>query len=172
MKITCVSKVLGWLTVLVLISSSAVAGAAGRQSAFSSGTTSVGIIASSTRQFDNDYVVLGVNMGYYVIDGLELGIEAQQWFSGDPSISKVSLQAKYVFTQVPTIKPYIGTFYRQTFIENFEDEVSYGGRAGAFVSNNNGVYVGAGIVYERYQDCDRFVDCSTTYPEVLMSINF
>lgn len=172
MKITCGRKVLGSLTVWVLISSSAVADAAGRQSPFSSGTTSVGIMASSTRQFNNDYVVLGVNVGYYVMDGLELGIEAQQWFSGEPSISKVSMQAKYVFTLMPTIKPYIGTFYRKMFIENIEDEISFGGRAGAFFSDSNGVYVGAGIVYERYQDCDRFIDCSTTYPEVLMSIHF
>lgn len=172
MKIACVKKVVGSLTVLVLISSSMLVDAAGRRSAFSSGTTSFGIIASSTRQFNNDYVVLGVSVGYYVIDGLELGIEAQQWFSGEPSISKVSTQAKYVFTQMPTIKPYIGTFYRQTFIEDYEDEISFGGRAGAFFSNNNGVYIGAGIVYEQYQDCDRFIDCSTTYPEVLMSVNF
>lgn len=172
MKITCVRKVVGSLTVLVLISSGMVVEAAGNRSAFSKGTTSFGIVAGSSRQFNNDYVVLGVNVGYYIIDGLELGIEAQQWFSGEPSISKVSMQAKYVFTQMPTIKPYVGTFYRQTFIEDFEDEVSFGGRAGAFFSNNNGVYVGAGIVYERYQDCDRFIDCSTTYPEVLMSINF
>ena len=171
MKITCVRKVVGSLTVLVLISSGMVE-AAGKRSAFSKGTTSFGIVAGSSRQFNNDYVVLGVNVGYYIIDGLELGIEAQQWFSGEPSISKVSMQAKYVFTQMPTIKPYVGTFYRQTFIENLEDEISFGGRAGAFFSNNNGVYVGAGIVYERYQDCDRFIDCSTTYPEVLMSINF
>ena len=76
MKIACVKKVVGSLTVLVLISSSMLVDAAGRRSAFSSGTTSFGIIASSTRQFNNDYVVLGVSVGYYVIDGLELGIEA------------------------------------------------------------------------------------------------
>lgn len=172
MKIKNVKKVAGLLSILVLTGHTTAVNAAGMGSAFSGGTTSFGIIASSTRQFDNDYVVLGVNFGYYVIDGLELGIEVQHWFSGEPSISKVSGQAKYVFTQLPAIKPYIGTFYRQTFIDDFEDEISFGGRVGAFFSDNNGVYVGAGIVYERYQDCDRFIDCSTTYPEVLMSVNF
>ena len=160
------------LVVLACVSPPTIVNAVGKGSAFSSGTTSFGIIASSARQFDNDYVILGVNIGYYVFDGLELGIEAQHWFSGEPSISKVSAQAKYVFTQMPAIKPYVGTFYRQTFITDFEDEISLGGRVGAFFSSGNGVYVGAGIVYEQYQDCSRFIDCSTTYPEVLMSVSF
>ena len=172
MRIKCLKKISGLLILLALSGNAIVVNAAGRGSAFSGGSTSFGIVASSAHEFDNDYVIFGVNIGYFVVDGLELAIEAQHWFSGEPSVSKVSTQAKYIFTQMPAIKPYVGAFYRQTFIDDFDDEFSFGGRAGVFFSDRNGVYVGTGIVYEQYDDCSRFEDCSTTYPEVLMSVSF
>ena len=147
-------------------------GTGGLGSAFSRGNTSFGIVAGSGRAFQNDYIILGAGVGYYVLDGLELGIDVQHWFSGNPSITKVSPQVKYVFTQPTRIKPYVGIFYRTTFIEGISNEDSYGGRAGAFFSGSNGVYIGGGIVYEKYQDCSRFVNCSTSYPEIIISVSF
>ena len=96
----------------------------------------------------------------------------QRWFSGDPGITKVSPQIRYVFAQPKTIKPYVGAFYRRTFVDNLDDVNSYGYRVGAYFSSNRGVYIGGGIVYEQYQDCSRFIDCSTTYPEILFSVSF
>ena len=138
--------------------------------AFSKGSTTLGVVAGSGRAFDDDYIILGVGAGYYLINGLELGIDIQQWFSGDPSITKVSPQIKYVFTQAGAVKPYLGGFYRRTYIEDLEDTNSYGYRAGAYFSSSNRVYIGGGVVYETYEDCSRFVDCSNTYPEVLITI--
>ncbi len=138
---------------------------------FSKNSTSVSVVVGSGSSFNDTYTILGVGVGYYVMQGLEIGIDAQHWFSGDPSITKVSPQIRYVFTQPKVIKPYLGAFYRRTFIENLDDADSFGYRAGAYFSNNNGVYVGGGVVYEEYKDCN-FSDCSTSYPEVLMSFSF
>ncbi|PCJ86900.1 MAG: hypothetical protein COA54_07310 [Thiotrichaceae bacterium] len=161
--------------VLLLVSNvvfAASIGTGGLSAAFSKGNVNLGIVAGSGQAFREDYIILGVGVGYYVLNGLELGVDVQHWFSGDPAITKISPQIKYVFTQPKTIKPYVGVFYRTTFIEDLDNESSYGYRAGAFFSGGNGVYVGGGIVYEEYEDCSRFVDCSNTYPEIIISVSF
>ena len=147
-------------------------GTAGVSTAFSKGSTSVGVVLGSGSSFNDDYIILGVGVGYYVLPGLEIGIDMQHWFSGDPAITKLSPQVRYVFTQAKVIKPYLGAFYRRTFIEDLDDADSYGYRAGAYFSTNNQVYIGGGVVYEEYTDCSRFVDCSTTYPEILFTVSF
>lgn len=146
-------------------------GTGGVGTAFSKNSTSFSLTLGSGSSFNDNYTILGVGIGYYLVNGLELGIDVQHWFSGDPSITKVSPQVKYVFTRMKTIKPYVGAFYRRVFISDLDDTDSYGYRAGAYFSSNKGVYVGGGIVYEEYKDC-RVGDCSNTYPEVLMSFSF
>ncbi len=152
-------------------------GTGGVSTAFSKDSTSVGLVVGSGRAFNDNYVILGVGVGYYVVRGLELGIDVQHWFSGEPSITKVSPQIRYVFTQLKTIKPYVGVFYRRTYFGDFkgislDDQDSFGYRAGAYFTSNNNIYIGGGIVYEEYKDCDAFDDCSTTYPEILVTVSF
>lgn len=170
-------KIINRLIFVVLLSANAIVvnaasvGTGGVATAFSKNSTSVSLVVGSGSSFNDNYTILGVGVGYYLLNGLEIGIDAQHWFSGDPSITKVSPQIRYVFTQPKVIKPYVGAFYRRTFIENLDDADSFGYRAGAYFTNNKGVYIGGGMVYEEYKDC-RFVDCSTTYPEILMSFSF
>ncbi|VAW50780.1 hypothetical protein MNBD_GAMMA06-398 [hydrothermal vent metagenome] len=152
-------------------------GTGGVSTAFSKNSTSAGVILGSGSAFNDDYIILGASVGYYVVRGLELGVDVQRWFSGEPSITKVSPQIKYVFTQSKTIKPYVGAFYRRTYFGDFkgisiDDQDSFGYRAGAFFSTNNRIYIGGGIVYEEYKDCDVFFDCSTTYPEIIFTVSF
>ncbi|NOQ68929.1 MAG: hypothetical protein GQ573_02270 [Gammaproteobacteria bacterium] len=155
-----------------LVASAASVGTGGVSGAFSKNSTSVGVVLGSGSAFNDNYVILGVGVGYYVMKGLELGIDVQHWFSGDPSITKLSPQIRYVFTQPKVIKPYLGAFYRRTFIEDLDDSDSFGYRAGAYFSGKNGVYIGGGIVYEEYKNCSRFVDCSNTSPEILFTVSF
>ena len=160
------------------ITSAASIGSGGISTAFSKNSTSVGVVLGSGSAFNDNYIILGAGVGYYVVRGLELGIDVQHWFSGDPSITKVSPQIRYVFTQPKVIKPYVGAFYRRTYFGDFnginiDDQDSFGYRAGAYFSTNNRVYIGGGVVYEEYKDCDAFVDdCSTTYPEILFTVSF
>lgn len=168
------------LIILTGISNSALAataGSGGLGTAFSKGSTSVGVVVGSGSAFDDDYIILGVSAGYYVVEGLELGLDLQRWFSGDPTITKVSPQIRYVFTQPKILKPYVGAFYRRTYYGDYngidlDDQDSFGYRAGAYFSTNNGIYIGAGVVYEKFKDCSRFTDCSTTSPEILFTVSF
>ena len=153
------------------VAAAASAGTGGGGTAFSKNSTTLGIVVGSGTAFNDNYIILGVGVGYYLVDGLELGIDVQHWFSGDPAITKVSPQVRYVFTQPKVVKPYVGIFYRKTYIESLRDYDSFGYRAGAYFSSNNGVYIGGGIVYEDERDCP-FVDCSNTYPEILITVSF
>lgn len=153
------------------------AGTGGVSTAFSKGSTSVGVVLGSGTAFNDNYTILGLGIGYYVTQGLEIGIDLQRWVSGEPSILKVSPQIRYVFTQPEVIKPYIGAFYRRTYYGDYngislDDQDSFGYRAGAYFSTNNRVYIGAGVVYEDYKDCDAATDCSSTYPEILFAVSF
>jgi len=155
--------------------SSASAGSGGvGAAAFSKDTVSFGIIVGSGRFNNKDYLILGGSVGYYVIKGLEIGIDLEHWFSSNPAITKVSPQIRYVFTQPKVFKPYVGTFVRRTFFEGnrIDDQNSYGFRTGAFFSTSNKVYIGGGIVYEKYDDCGQFTNCSDTYPEIVISFIF
>jgi hypothetical protein len=152
-------------------------GTGGNSIAFSKNSTSVAVIIGSGSAFEDNYTILGLSAGYYVTRGLELGVELQRWVSGEPSITQVSPQIRYVFTQPETIKPYIGAFYRRTSYGDYDgmeldDQDSFGYRAGAYFSTNDRVYIGAGVVYEKYQDCSTFTDCSTTNPEILFTVSF
>ena len=143
-----------------------------RTGPFSKGHSSVSIIAGSGSAFNDNYIILGGGYGYYVADGLELGLDAQYWFSGDPTILRLSPQIKYVVPVEAKLQPYVGVFYRRTFVNDsrFEDQDSYGSRLGVYFSSHSGVYLGGGIVYEKYADCT-FGDCSNSYPELLISIS-
>ena len=149
-------------------------GTGGISTAFSKNSTSIGVVLGSGSGFGDDYLILGLGVGYYLVKGLEIGIDAQYWAGGDPTIFKLSPQIRYVFTQPKVIKPFVGVFYRRTFIDSdfFDDRDSFGYRAGAYFSTNNRVFIGAGIVYEEYKDCAQFVDCSNTYPEILFTVSF
>lgn len=159
------------LLLVVTTANAASVGTGGVGTAFAKNSTSISVVAGTGSSFNDNYTILGVGIGYYLLNGLELGIDVQHWFSGDPSITKVSPQIKYVYTRPKVIKPYVGAFYRRVFIDNLDDTDSYGYRVGAYFSNNRGVYIGGGVVYEEYKDC-RIGDCSNSYPEVLMSFSF
>jgi len=178
-KFGTIKKIAVLLTFLGVsnMATAASVGTGGIGTAFSKGATNVGFVLGSGSAFNDNYYILGVGVGYYVTRGLELGIDVQRWFSGDPSITKVSPKVTYVFTQAKTVKPYVGAFYRRTYFGDFkgksiDDQDSFGYRAGAYFTSNNRFYIGGGIVSEEYKNCDAFVDCSTTYPEILFAVSF
>jgi hypothetical protein len=157
-KVTC-------LPLVLLLSCQGVA------APFSKGSHALSVIVGSGTSFNDDYVILGGGYGYYVIDGLEIGIDAQTWLSGDPSITKISPQIKYVFTQPQAVKPYVGVFFRRTYIDGLDDLDSTGYRAGLYFMPQKNFYFGGGVAVENYSDCNEsvYTDCSTTYPEILFS---
>jgi len=141
---------------------------------FSRGSKSVSVIVGSGQAFNENYTILGAGFTYYAFDGLGLGIDFETWTGGTPSINKISPQIQYVFKSRTETRPYLGMFFRKAKIDGQEDLDSVGYRAGVLLTSDADYYLGAGLVFENYQDCSEtiFVSCSDTYPEITIAITF
>jgi hypothetical protein len=141
---------------------------------FGRGRARVSVTAGTGSSVGDEYLLLGAGVGYYIVDGLELGLDYEAWLFGDPIVNRVSPGARYVFHFVPTVKPYVGTFYRHAFVSDDDDLDYAGARAGIYiVPPASRVSFGAGAAYERVLDCseDLFVDCDSIYPELSFSFS-
>lgn len=141
---------------------------------YSQGTMKLSVIGGFGESFDDDYIILGAGAGYYIIDGLELGLNYQYWFSGDPDFHQVTPELTYVFRHPSSIDPYIGILYRRLLIDGLDDLSGIGGRAGVNITLNDRAYLGVGAVYVDYKSCDEetYVDCDETYPELTLNFTF
>ncbi len=146
----------------------------GAGTSFGQGRTQLSVFGGSGSAFRQDYFVLGVGANYYVFQGLGLGLHFESWFGNSPDIYKLTPSVQYVFTQVPSVKPYVGVFYRRVFIENFSDLNSVGMRGGAYLPVGPNMHLGLGGVYESYLDCDEstFDSCDELYPEISFTVSF
>ena len=158
---------------LLLICTALPADAAGRDP-FAGGSMRLSVVVGNGYAFDDSYLIVGAGFGYFLADGLELGLDGEFWTSGDPGITKISPAIRYVVPTGGSVRPYIGAYYRRTMIENYRDLNSTGGRAGIYVLSGQGSYFGAGVVYEKYLSCSETVyrSCSDTYPEIIFAIAF
>jgi len=121
----------------------------------------------------DDYLLVGLGVGYFLSNGLSVGVDFEGWFIGDPTMYKISPRADYVVWKSPRMKPYAGVFYRYSFIgEGIDDQSSMGGRAGVFYKGVRGGMAGAGVVYERYLDLPNGIDNDVVYPEVFVAVSF
>jgi len=142
---------------------------------FSKGNKRVNGTIGWGSSFGSDYLLLGIGAGYYLANGLDVGLDFEGWLIGDPTVYKLSPRADYVLWKMKRIKPYAGAFYRWNFIGGgIDDKNSMGGRAGAFYQSRGGrSMAGAGVVYERYLDLDERVGSSdVVYPEIFVSVSF
>jgi hypothetical protein len=157
-----------------LLFCTALPAAAAGSDPFASGSMRASVVVGNGYAFDESYIIVGVGFGYFFATGLELGLDAEFWTSGDPGITKLSPAVRYVVPTKGAVRPYIGAFYRWTMIDNYDDLNSTGGRAGIYVVSGQGSYFGAGAVYEKYLSCDESVyrSCSDTYPEIIFAIAF
>lgn len=143
---------------------------------FARGSKSVTLMIGTGSTVYEQYMILGLGLGFFVADGLKVGVDYEMWFLGDPVMHRLSPELRYILHMVPTVKPYVGTFYRHTFVTGGYDDLDYvGGRVGVMIVPPNArTFVGGGAVYERLLDCedDSFVDCDSVYPEVTFGISF
>jgi hypothetical protein len=162
------------LAVVAAFASPPPANAADVAGVFSQGRTHFVVSGGTGYAFDETYLVLGLGVSYYVIDGLNVGLTIESWSGSDPRLVKVTPSAQYVFHRVPVLKPYVGGFYRRTYVEGRSDLDSFGGRAGVYLEAGRNAYLGVGAVYESYADCSSSVyrSCSSTYPEVSFTVAF
>jgi opacity protein-like surface antigen len=159
---------------LALAASAATAADVGVAGAFSQGRVHFAVTAGSGSAFDESYFVLGVGAAYYLVDGLGVGIHYEWWSGGDPDVTKLTGSVQYVFHQVQPVKPYLGGFYRRTDVDRLPDLDSLGARAGVYIGAGRNAYIGLGVVYESYLDCEESIyrSCDSTYAEVTFTIAF
>jgi len=161
---------------LILTGSStlSLAGTSGASGMFNQGDMSMSILLGNDMAFDRSYTVLGLGYGYYILDGLQAGFDAEVWSGGARGIERVSPQLRYVWNAAGAAKPYAGLFYSRTFIERYRDNDTAGLRGGAFFVTGGRAYVGAGLVYDNHLNCDRNVysSCVDVYPEVFVLVVF
>lgn len=162
------------VTTLLATIASAPAMAVDVASVFSKGRTHLAVVVGNGYAFDESYTVIGAGVSYYLADGLNIGLNVESWSGGDPSIYKVTPSVQYVFYQVPRVSPYLGAFYRRSYIEDLEDLNSAGGRAGVYIAAGRNAFIGVGAVYESYLDCNTttYIECSNTYPELSFTFAF
>ncbi len=141
---------------------------------FSQGSGRFSIHGGGATAFDQTYSVFGIGGGYFVADGLEVGLDAERWFGASPGITQVSPQVRYVLNTSSPFNPYAGVFYQRTFIQNNPDNSTVGGRAGVYYAVGGNTTFGAGVVHASHLNCDRFVysSCSETYPELSFAVIF
>ena len=144
-------------------------------SAFKGGSTRLSLVIGTGYTATENYMILGAGVGRYLADGLELGLDYEMWIFGSPVFHRLSPGLRYVFHMVPVIKPYVGGFYRHTFVHDFDDLNSVGARAGIYYTPKSGrMYIGGGAVYEHELDCTNsaLVDCDSVYPEIFFGVAF
>jgi hypothetical protein len=172
---TCVrNTTLAFFLFTALLAFHAASAGAAEQDTFSAGTKRLSIVVGNGYAFDNSYLIIGVGAGYFITDGLDLGLDFEYWTGSSPKITKVSPRLDYVFNTGSALRPYAGVFYRRTMIEGLDDLDSIGGRAGLYFMSGKGVYFGAGLVYESYLSCNTAIysSCDDTYPELVIAFSF
>jgi len=141
---------------------------------FDRGSVNVSVLIGSGRAYNDNYTVLGAGIGYYVTDGLQLGLDYEYWSGGDPKIQQISPRINYVFARKNPVSPYAGVFYRRTKIDTLPDSDAYGARAGAYFRSGHNLFMGLGVAYIEYKDCEESVysSCSDTYPEFTIGLYY
>jgi hypothetical protein len=159
---------------LMLLPTMVHAGSGQSTAAFSAGTARIAIAFGGAVAFDQNYSVFGIGGGYFIADGVEVGLDAEEWSGNSPRVEQVSPQVRVVLSTEASVKPYLGAFYRRTFIQGYGDHDTIGARAGLYFLTGRRAYFGAGLAEEVHLNCDRTVysSCSETYPELLFAVIF
>jgi hypothetical protein len=142
---------------------------------FSQGGKNFGVTLGTSHSYGTTYTIVGVSASYFIVDNLLAGLEYRGWFGGEPSINEVSVPFTYMVPLQGKFRPYLGGFYRHTFMGSsdyidYEDYDVYGGRVGVSMINGRNSYFSVGWVQE-YYDND-IGESSNGYPEFAVGMSF
>ncbi|MEA3523760.1 MAG: hypothetical protein U9R50_12410 [Campylobacterota bacterium] len=151
--------------IIALLMSSALFGAL-----FEKGSKNVGVAMSAGSFAGNNYTILGINASYFIADNVMTGFEYRGWLGNDPSVNEVSVPVTYMVPLHKKFYPYVGGFYRRTFMgSGWDDYNVYGARAGVSMVTSGNSYASFGWVQEYY---DGDGDSSNGYPEIAVGMSF
>lgn len=136
------------------------------------------LLAGGGYGLDNDrsYLILALGGGYYVRDGLSLGVVGESWLGSRPQIYNLSPYARFVFLDSTwRYKPYAGVFYRRTSYASLSGPIDSAGLRGGLVFPLSGrAYLTGGLAFEhRFQDATNVtLDRDLLYPELGLQFTF
>lgn len=142
---------------------------------FEKGTTNLSLSVGFGSAAGESYYSIGAGIGYYLFNGLGAGVSAETRQGLEPDLTKVTPWLEYSFGLSPTVRPYVGAFYRRTSVSGYDDYNTWGYRGGLYVRAGRNVWGYAGGVHEELMDCDNrpaTVSCSDTYSEVGVVFSF
>jgi hypothetical protein len=139
---------------------------------FSKGSVRITGLIGTGSAVNDQYLIVGIGAGYFILKGLDLGADYEAWLFGDPTFQRLSPGLRYIL-DLKAAKPYVGVFYRHTFVSDYEDFDQVGARAGLYIVPKGPMFIGAGAVYERLLNCDdtSVVDCDEVYPELTFGVS-
>jgi hypothetical protein len=148
--------------------------AASADGMFRQGGTELALMGGGGTAFDKSYFIIGASAGYYVLDGLGVGLSYEHWSGDGPTITKYSPYAQYVFYQASTIKPYVGGYYRHTSVTGYNALESVGARGGVYIAESSNAYLGLGMAHETFLDCQQtiYASCSVTFFDLSFVFSF
>jgi hypothetical protein len=140
---------------------------------FDRGKFSLGVSGGSQSMLGERYFGIGGALGYFVLDGVELGLGGQFLFGDGPNIGRVTPALRYVAQplvhQSPVV-PYVGVFYNHWFIGEDITDVDTVGARGGLIYVSGKVLLGLGVAYERIvSTC--VMDCSSVYPDFTIALS-
>jgi hypothetical protein len=162
------------LLMLLLLLTAAPVSMARADGMFRQGSLELALMGGGGTAFDKSYFIIGGSAGYYLLDGLGVGLSYEHWSGDGSTITKYSPYAQYVMYQASTVKPYVGGFYRHTSVTGYPALESIGARAGVYIAETSNAYLGLGLVHESFLDCQQtiYADCSVTFFDLSFVFSF
>lgn len=135
------------------------------------GYKNIGVKLGGSSIGSENYTVFGASINYFPIDHLSVGGAYEYWFSGHPSLSKMTIDTTYYIPASEKIRPYIGGIYSHYFIDHYSDVDAYGYRVGLAYLNDP-VILSGGMRHEFYDNDSYIFDDSDTTVEFVVGFSF
>ena len=143
-----------------------------RKTPFDRGRVGLSFAAGSQTQFGARYFVVAGGGGYYVVDGVELGLGLAHQFGDGPSVTRTTPALRYVAQPLvgrSPLVPYVGVFYSHYFVGDGVADLDTAGTRGGLLYVSGSVVLGLGVVFER-QVSECVMDCLSIYPDFTLSL--
>ena len=117
----------------------------------------------------DNYIIAGGNIGWILLDGLKVGIGYERWFDKSPNVDKLSADLTYYFPVSEEVRPYMGVFIANNYIDSSNARISEGFKVGILFSSEV-ASIGLEWNQEYYEKC--LLGCDKAYPMVVLGIGF